>query len=84
MALFWIRIGNLGEFLLQTVQNDVQEETTIKLCSWRQHDDSDNSDAGETPSKHDSLCTDQLVGRVGHLASAPTHIADLSMLEDSS
>jgi hypothetical protein len=61
-ALFWIRIGNLGEILLQTTQNDVHEEGPIKHFSWWEHDEINNSDGGEIPSKHDLLCTDKLVG----------------------
>jgi hypothetical protein len=48
VALFWIRIGTLGEFLLQTIQNDVRETRLIKNFSWLQRGDINSSDRGET------------------------------------
>jgi hypothetical protein len=60
-VLFRIQIGNLGEFLLQTVQNDVQEERPMKRFSWQQHDDIDNSEnnlhssSGSTDTHFNSL-----------------------------
>jgi hypothetical protein len=61
VALFWIRIGKLGEFLLQTVQNDVHEERPIKHFSWRLRDDINNSNGSETHPKHNLLWTNKLL-----------------------
>jgi hypothetical protein len=62
MAVFWIRVGDLGESILQNVQNDVHEERPIKRFSWGQHDDIDNSDEGEIYAKHDLPCTEKMLG----------------------
>jgi hypothetical protein len=51
VELFEIQIGDSGGSLLQTVQNDVQSERPIKCFSWRQHEDIENSDGGETHPK---------------------------------
>jgi hypothetical protein len=62
VALLWIPIGNLGKFLLQTVQNDVHKLRLIKPFSWQQRDDIGDSDGNKTHPKHDRFCTDKLFG----------------------
>jgi hypothetical protein len=62
VARFWIRIGNLGEFLLQVVQNDVHKERPIRRFSWRQHDNIENSDEDETHPKHGLLSAGKFLG----------------------
>jgi hypothetical protein len=62
VTFFWIRTKNLGEFLIQNVQNDVYKKRSIERFSWWQRDDLDNSDGGETYQKYDFLCTDKVFG----------------------
>jgi hypothetical protein len=61
MAFFWILIGNLGEFLLQTLHNHVHKKDRSKVSPGGNMTIS-TIPTGETHPKHDLLCTDKLRG----------------------